>query len=111
MYPDRGDFIAFVGDTSARAFVHEAIALFRTAATIPSEGIAAPDSIPGIGWSDHWSYSQEGFPAVMVTDTAPFRNPNYHRASDTPDTLDYESLTRVVSGLEAVVRGLIERAK
>jgi len=106
-YGERGNFIAFVGDTTARAFVHRTISLFRKQASFPSDGIAAPTSIPGIGWSDHWSFSKCGYPAVMVTDTAPFRNPNYHRPSDTADTLDYEGLTRVVLGLEDVVRALV----
>jgi len=106
-YPDTGDFIGFVGDTSARSFVRRTIGLFREHAAFPSEGIAAPDSIPGIGWSDHWSYSQVGYPAVMVTDTAPFRNPNYHEPTDLPDTLDYERLARVTSGLAEVIVVLV----
>jgi hypothetical protein len=99
------------GWSSARAFLHQVIERFHEVATIPSVGIAAPDSIPGIGWSDHWSHSHEGFPAVMVTDTAPYRNPNDHRATDTPDTLDYERLTRVVSGLEVVLRRLVDTGR
>ncbi|MDF1800918.1 MAG: M28 family peptidase [Planctomycetota bacterium] len=106
-YPDTGDFIGFVGDTSARSFVRRTIGLFREHASFPSEGIAAPDSIPGIGWSDHWSYSQVGYPAVMITDTAPFRNPNYHESTDLPETLDFERLARVTSGLAAVVDELL----
>jgi hypothetical protein len=65
-----------------------------------------PGVIPGIGWSDHWAFWKEGYPALMVTDTAPFRYPHYHRATDTPDKIDYERMARVVSGLEAVVRDL-----
>ena len=102
-YPDTGDFIAFVGDRSSRAFVRRCIGLFRDQRVLPSEGIAAPSSIPGISWSDHWSYSRAGYPAVMVTDTAPFRNPNYHEPTDTADTLDYERMARLATGLEEVV--------
>ena len=100
---DTGDFIAFVGDRSSRAFVRRCIGLFRDQRVLPSEGIAAPSSIPGISWSDHWSYSRAGYPAVMVTDTAPFRNPNYHEPTDTADTLDYERMARLATGLEEVV--------
>ncbi len=105
-YGDRGNFIGIVGDTSARSLVHDVIASFREHASVPSEGIAAPTSIPGIGWSDHWSFSEQGYPAVMITDTAPFRNPHYHKPSDTADTLDFETLTRVVRGVEFVVTHL-----
>lgn len=105
-YGDRGNFIGFVGDTSARSFVRKCLGLFRESATIPSDGIAAPDSIPGIGWSDHWSFSREGYPALMVTDTAPFRNPHYHTPEDTPEKLDYESLTRVIVGVREVLETL-----
>jgi len=60
--------------------------------------------VPGIDWSDHWAFEQYGFPAMMVTDTAPFRYPHYHRPSDTPDKVDVESLARVVKGMERVIR-------
>lgn len=106
-YGDVGNFIAFVGDTSSRAFVHETLQVFRNEGKFPSDGIAAPTSIPGIGWSDHWSFSKCGFPAVMITDTAPFRNPHYHKPTDTAEKLDYESLTRVVQGVEQVVSALV----
>jgi hypothetical protein len=104
IYPNRGDFIAFVGDLGARALVRKAIGLFRTSSSFPSEGIAAPAAIPGITASDHWSFRLHGFPALMITDTAYNRNPHYHRASDTPDTLDYERMARVTLGLAAMLR-------
>ncbi len=106
-YPTKGNFIAFVGDTSSRDFLRRAIGEFRKDARIPSVGGTAPSVIRGIDWSDHWGYSQVGIPAFMVTDTAPFRNPNYHRMSDTPDTLDYQRLALVVEGLDTMVRSLI----
>jgi hypothetical protein len=56
--------------------------------------------------SDHASFRDQGFPALMVTDTAYNRNPRYHKASDTPDTLDYERLARVTLGLASVLRDL-----
>ena len=105
-YPDRADFIAFVGDLGARSLVRKAIASFRRNAKFPSEGVAAPSFVPGITFSDHWSFRTHGFPAVMVTDTAYNRNPHYHHATDTPEKLDYERLARVTQGLAAVVREL-----
>jgi Zn-dependent M28 family amino/carboxypeptidase len=106
LYPDRANFIAFVGDLGARSLVRKAIASFRRNAKFPSEGVAAPSFVPGITLSDHWSFRTHGFPAVMVTDTAYNRNPHYHLATDTPEKLDYERLARVTQGLAAVVREL-----
>ncbi len=74
-YPRKGNFIAFVGNTDSRALVRESIRGFRGSTRFPSEGIAAPGDWPGIGWSDQWSFWQEGYPGVMVTDTAPLRYP------------------------------------
>lgn len=107
LYPDTGDFVAFVGNLRSRGLVRRAIGAFREAAVAPSEGIAAPALLPGIAWSDHWSFWREGFPAVMVTDTAPFRNPNYHGGADLPGSLDLERLALVVLGLERVLRELV----
>jgi Zn-dependent M28 family amino/carboxypeptidase len=104
LYPTTGNFVAFVGLTSSRSFVRETVKSFRALAPFPSVGGTAPAFIPGIDWSDHWAFEQVGFPALMITDTAPFRYPHYHSRSDTPDKVDYERLARVMSGLERVVR-------
>lgn len=108
-YPTRGNFIAFVGNVASRDLVRQTIGAFRERAQIASEGAALPSGVPGVGWSDHWSFWQNGYRAVMVTDTAPFRYPHYHAATDTPDKIDYESMARVVSGLQHVVRALVMR--
>ncbi|MEE8104012.1 MAG: M28 family peptidase [Planctomycetota bacterium] len=110
VYGKRGDFIAFVGNLKWRGFVQRTIAHFREVSQFPSEGAALPAFLQGVGWSDHWSFWQEGYPALMVTDTAPFRYPHYHRATDTPDKLDYEKMARVVAGLEEAVRRLANEA-
>jgi Zn-dependent M28 family amino/carboxypeptidase len=107
LYPDRGDYVAFVGNTGSAALVKTAIDAFRGAVDFPAESIAAPAFVTGIDFSDHWSFWQAGFPqAVMVTDTAFMRNRHYHEPTDTPERLDYVRLARVVDGLEAVVRRL-----
>lgn len=106
LYPEAGNFIGFVGDLGSRALVRRAIASFRAHAAFPSEGIAAPVSIPGIDWSDHWAYRQFGYPAIMVTDTAPYRYPWYHAPDDTVDKIDFERMARVVKGLANVVADL-----
>jgi hypothetical protein len=108
LYPDRGDFVGFVGDTASGDLVRRCVATFRASRTLPCEGAALPDALQGIGWSDHWSYWQIGVPAVMATDTALFRNPHYHEPTDVPDTLDYERLARAVDGLQAVVVDLLK---
>ena len=105
-YPDRADFIAFVGDMGARSLVRRALASFRAQAQFPAEGVAAPAGMPGVTWSDHWSFRQHGYPAIMVTDTAFYRYPHYHLPSDTPEKLDYARMARVTLGLAAVIREL-----
>jgi len=105
-YPDRGDFLAFVANLASRDLVHRTVAAFRAAARFPSEGVAAPGWIPGVDWSDQWAFWRAGIPAVMITDTAPFRYPHYHTPHDTPDKVDYERLARVVGGLERTFRTL-----
>lgn len=105
-YPKTGNFIAFVANLSSRPLLHEVIASFRRHARFPSEGVAAPSMLPGVAWSDHWSFWKEGYLALMVTDTAPFRYPYYHTMQDTPDKVDYEHLARVVIGLNGVLRDL-----
>lgn len=107
-YPNVGDFIGVVGNAASSDLVRYVTETFSAAASIP--GLSAlSDEIAEFAASDHWAFWQIGVPAVMVTDTAPFRNPHYHQASDLPETLDYERAARVVLGLEYVVQGLGNR--
>jgi Zn-dependent M28 family amino/carboxypeptidase len=110
-YPNRGNFIAFVGDLGARRLVRRAVELFRAQAQFPSEGVAAPGFIPGVTWSDHWSFRQHDYPAIMVTDTAFYRYPHYHLPSDTPEKLDYLRMARVTFGLAAVIKELANEGR
>jgi Zn-dependent M28 family amino/carboxypeptidase len=105
-YPSRGDFLAFVSNFSSRPLLHEAIAVFRRQAEFPSQGVAAPALLPGVDWSDHASFWEQGYPALMLTDTALYRYPWYHSAQDTPDKVDYARLARVVGGLRAMLAEL-----
>nr|MCH9687406.1 M28 family peptidase [Deltaproteobacteria bacterium] len=107
LYPDRGNFVTFVSNTRSRRFVKEVVRSFESHTTFPSESIAAIDAIPGIGWSDHWSFYEEGYPSVMITDTAPNRYPHYHTRHDTPDKLTYPDMARVVDALHGVVGDLV----
>ncbi len=109
-YPHTGNFIAFVGNLSSRTFLHAAIDAFRSAERFPSEGLTAPQwLVPDIRRSDNSSYWYYGFPAVMVTDTSNFRNSNYHRATDTPTTLNYDYMAHVVAGLASMLESLAQR--
>jgi len=105
-YSDRGDFIGFVGNSESRNLLRRSLRVFRESCKFPSDGIAAPESLPGIGWSDQWAFWRAHSPAIMITDTALFRNPFYHTPEDTADKLDYGRMARVVHGLTHVVRAL-----
>jgi hypothetical protein len=105
-YPKVGNFIGFVSNVPSRTLLRRVVALFRKHAKIPSEGAALPSFIPGVSWSDQWSFWRHGYPGIMVTDTAPFRYPHYHSASDMPDKLDYDRFTLVVSGIQKVIEDL-----
>jgi len=107
MYPSEGNFIAFVGNVSSRGLVRRVVEAFRRNEQFPSEGAALPAFVPGVGLSDQWSFWQEGYPAVMVTDTAMFRYPHYHRPTDTVDKVDFDRLARVVRGLDAAITALV----
>ena len=107
MYPSTGNFIGFVGNVESAALVKQVVDDFRKHAKFPSEGAALSSAIPGVGWSDHWSFWQAGYPAIMVTDTAPFRYPHYHKSTDTPDKLDFSRMARVVEGLEKVLGSMV----
>jgi Zn-dependent M28 family amino/carboxypeptidase len=105
-YPNRGNFVGFVANPESRELVRRAVRTFRQSANFPSEGIAAPAAWPGIGWSDQWSFWQQQFPAIMITDTAPFRYRYYHTPGDTTDHVDFDKMARVVDGIHQVVESL-----
>lgn len=82
---------------------------FRDHSAFPIESAATFDFIPGLDWSDHASFWREGYPAIMLTDTAFLRNPHYHQPTDTSDTLDYQRMALAVEGLEGVLNALADR--
>ena len=94
------------GTVASRQLVRDAIGRFRRVATVPSEGLAAPELLEDIMRSDHWAFWQLGYPAMMLTDTANFRNPHYHRPGDTYDTLDYGTMARVSAGVARMVEAM-----
>lgn len=108
--PDRGNFVAFVSNISSKPFLNEVVKSFRKQTEFPSDGVAFPEFIPGIGWSDHSPFWKFGYLAIMVTDTAPFRYPYYHTLDDTPDEVQYDRLARVVLGIFKVIEELVNVA-
>lgn len=107
LFPSEGNFVAFVGNSESRGLVREAVGAFRRDTAFPSEGVAFSGDVQGIGWSDHWSFWQAGYPALMVTDTALFRYAHYHKPTDTPDRIIFPRLARVTVGVAQVVRSLL----
>jgi hypothetical protein len=105
-YPDCGNYIAFVGNRSSRGFTNKVKSAFRTASTLPVESLHAPSSVTGIDFSDHRNFWKFGYAAFMVTDTAFYRNRNYHTGEDTAEKLDYRRMAEVVTGLFEALRRL-----
>jgi hypothetical protein len=103
LYPDKGNYISLVSDLHSKGFLKKVKEGFRKGTDLPVESIATLSIVPGIDFSDHRSFWKFGYRALMVTDTAFYRNPNYHRMSDTPDTLDYVRMAEVVKGLKAAI--------
>jgi Zn-dependent M28 family amino/carboxypeptidase len=110
-YPTTGNFIGVVGNVGSRDLVRKTIKIFRQEARLPSQGAALPPFIPGVGWSDQWSFWQNGYAGIMITDTAPFRYPDYHAFSDTPEKLDYDRFALVVSGMQKVLTVLAREGR
>lgn len=103
LYPDRGDFLVVVGDLASPRLVRKVKGAMAAASPLPVRSINAPSFVTGVDFSDHRSYWAAGIPAVMVTDTAFFRNPRYHTANDTPDMLDYPRMAQGLQGIRAAV--------
>ncbi|HTJ97501.1 MAG TPA: M28 family peptidase, partial [Rhodocyclaceae bacterium] len=101
IYPTRGNFIGIVGRFSEWAEVRKLKAAMAGSSDLPVVSINAPPALPGVDFSDHRSYWAVDIPAVMVTDTAFFRNPNYHQAGDVAGNLDYVRMAKVVQGVFA----------
>lgn len=98
-YPNTGNFIAFVGNFSSRKFSNSVRSVLTSLSTFPVESLNGFSIIPGVDFSDHRNYWKFGYPGFMITDTAFYRNPNYHDPGDLPETLDYERLAELTKGL------------
>lgn len=110
-YPDRGDFIALIGNWRSNALLQQFAAGMRQVANLPVETLSVPGKgmvIPAARLSDHAPFWDLGYPALMITDTSFYRNPHYHGATDSLETLDIDFMAKVCAG---VVRGVITLSK
>lgn len=110
-YPDRASFIAFVANLSSGMLLARTLFAFRQLSDFPNQGLLAPESlVPDIRRSDHASFWDAGYPAIMVTDTANFRNINYHTVGDVERTLDYEKMAKLTRDLALTFSSLARPA-
>ncbi len=105
LYPDKGNYIAVVGNLAQVGEVRRVKKALMAASDLPVESINAPAIIPGIDFSDHLNFWYEGYPAVMITDTADNRNRAYHTPQDTPERLDYMRMGKVIDGVYGLLSG------
>lgn len=105
-YPGRGNFIAVVGELFDGSSVRQVKSAMQSANDLPVYSINAPASVPGLDFSDHLNFWAAGYPAIMITDTAFYRNDEYHSPGDTYDRLDYERMAKVVQGVFASILAL-----
>lgn len=110
-FPTRGDFLAAVGNLQSWRLLWQFRRGFKRAVRFPLFSIALPESIAEIRFSDNSSFWDQGYPALMLTDTSFLRNPHYHMSTDTPDTLDYERMTQVTLGVAGAVRRIAGRGR
>ena len=110
LYPDRGNFLGLVSDLRSRRAMRRLARAFRAGSDFPLEHTATFRWVPGVAWSDHRSFWLQGYPAVMVTDTAFYRYPYYHTARDTPDKLNYPAFARATTGLYRAFAALAAEA-
>jgi len=106
LYPNRGNFIAIVGRTDQREFTRKIKVGMKGTTDLQVYSINAPAFIPGVDFSDHRNYWPRGFDALMITDTAFYRNKKYHGANDTPDRLDYNRMAKVIVGVFEAIKKL-----
>ncbi len=106
IYPKAGNFIALVGNLRSWYWAGQVQTGFQQSSDLLIARLNGPSFVYGIDFSDHWSFNRHGYPAVMLTDTAFYRNPHYHKPTDRPDTLDYQRAAAVVNGLAGAVQTL-----
>jgi hypothetical protein len=106
VYPDTGNFLAFVGLPGSKSFLNQVLASFRSHTDFPTQSAVVPASFQGADWSDHASFAGRGIPALMITDTATYRYQHYHKVTDTPDKVDFEKLARITLGIDRTLKAI-----
>ncbi|RZK52318.1 MAG: M28 family peptidase, partial [Pedobacter sp.] len=106
IYGNKGNYITLVKKFGAGEFTRKFWRNFKSAKTIKTKKFAGPPALPGIDFSDHLSYWNFGFSALMLTDTSFFRNKNYHKSTDTMETLDISRMAKVIDGVLTSLLGL-----
>ncbi len=106
MYPSTPNFIAVVGNLSSRGIVKKVARSMRKTGTIPVETLTTFGFVPGVDFSDHKSFWKMGYHALMITDTAFYRNPNYHSDKDRIATLDFDRLSCLLPALVQMAKDL-----
>jgi len=106
-FPRRGNFLAAVGNLKSWKLSYRFRRGFKRGTRLPLFSIVLPEKINEIRLSDNSSFWDQGYPALMLTDTSFLRNPHYHQATDTPDTLDYSRMTDVTLGVASAIRRLL----
>jgi len=104
IYPSRGNFIGVIGNLDHRTFTKKIKLGMKGSTDLPVYSISAPSFVPGIDFSDHRNYWEHGYPAAMISDTAFYRNQQYHESGDTWDRLDYEKMGKVVLGVYSCIQ-------
>lgn len=99
MYGNKGDYITLVSTGEKEGFVEDFSQHFKQAKAVKTEEFNAPRSLPGIDFSDHLNYWDFGYSAMMITDTSFYRNKNYHKKTDTMETLDIRRMAKVIDGI------------
>lgn len=108
-YPDRGDFIGVVGNWRSAPLLRQFARSMRQVRGLPVETLTVFGNgflVPQVRLSDHSPFWDLGYPALLITDTAFFRNPHYHGPSDTMETLDLDFMAKVCEGVIAGVSAL-----
>ena len=102
-FPSTAHFLAAVSNANSVGLLWRVARSFKAGSPLPIVASPAPARIAGVGWSDHWSFWQQGYRALMLTDTALYRYPHYHEPTDTPDKLDYVRLAWATRGVANAV--------
>jgi peptidase M28-like protein len=105
-FPDKGDYLSFVGNMPSRAFTRKVRNEFAKVSGLPIESLNTFSAVTGVDFSDHRNFWKFGFKAFMITDTAFYRNPHYHASGDTWEKLDYKRMGALVTGLHKAIMRL-----